>query len=131
MPDKTGLRVLYVEDNRLSAILFEEVFRVHGGIELRVAEDGAEALALVPHWPPEVLVLDANLPDMTGYDVLALLREMPALSDVPAFMCSADTTAEDLRRAEAAGFAGYWTKPVDIERIMRDLAALPRRRRSP
>jgi CheY-like chemotaxis protein len=122
--------VLYVEDNRLSAILFEEAFRTHGSIELRVAEDGAEALALVPHWPPEALVIDANLPDMTGYDVLARLRELPTLADVPAFMCSADATGEDLQRAEAAGFIGYWTKPIDIARVTHDLDLLARRRRS-
>ena len=119
-----ALRMLYVEDNRINAILFEEAVRMRGGIELQVAEDGAEALAMVESWPPDVLVLDANLPDMSGYDVLARLRELPALAEVPAFMCSADAMEEDLRRATAAGFAGYWTKPIDVARLMGDLDRL-------
>ncbi len=123
-PVPASVRMLYVEDNRINAILFEEALRLRGGIELQVAEDGAEALALVAQWAPEILVLDANLPDMSGYDVLARLREMPALAEVPAFMCSADAMAEDVQRATAAGFVGYWTKPIDIARVMGDLDRL-------
>ena len=124
VPPPGALRMLYVEDNRINAILFQEALRLRGGIELQVAEDGAEALALVADWRPEILVLDANLPDMSGYDVLARLRELPALADVPAFMCSADAMAEDVQRAAAAGFIGYWTKPIDIGRVMGDLDRL-------
>lgn len=119
-----GVRMLYVEDNRINAILFEEAVRLRGGIELQVAEDGAEALALVAQWLPEVLVLDANLPDMSGYEVLTRLRKMPALASVPAFMCSADAMEADKQRAAAAGFIGYWTKPIDIGLVMRDLDRL-------
>ena len=119
-----ALRMLYVEDNRINAILFEEAMRLHGSIELKVAEDGAEALSVARAWPPQVLVLDANLPDMNGYDVLARLRALPDLADVPAYMCSADAHDDDLQRARDAGFAGYWTKPIDIARVMVDLQAL-------
>ena len=120
----SALRMLYVEDNRINAILFEEAMRLRGGIELKVAEDGAEALALADGWTPEVLVLDANLPDMTGFDVLERLRARPALAAVPAYMCSADAMDADLQRAAAAGFAGYWTKPIDIARVLSDLEPL-------
>ena len=122
--DGALLRMLYVEDNRINAILFEEAMRMHGGIELRVAEDGAEALLLARDWLPEVLVLDANLPDMNGYDVLLRMRALPDLADVPAYMCSADAMDDDLHRARKAGFAGYWTKPIDIARVMADLEPL-------
>jgi len=123
-PARPPLRMLYVEDNRINAILFEEALRLRGGVELRVAEDGAEALALVQEWPPEVLVLDAHLPDMTGYDVLRQLRELPALSAAPAFMCSADASAQDKVRAAQAGFIGYWTKPIDVNLVIGDLDRL-------
>jgi CheY-like chemotaxis protein len=123
-PGPTMLRMLYVEDNRINAILFEETMRLHGGIELKVAEDGAEALALAGDWPPDVLVLDAHLPDMNGFDVLLRLRALPGLADVPAYMCSADAMDDDLQRATDAGFAGYWTKPIDIARVTPDLEPL-------
>ncbi|WP_295645960.1 PAS domain S-box protein [uncultured Methylibium sp.] len=118
------LRMLYVEDNRLNAILFEEAIKRHGDIELRIAEDGPEALALVRDWPPQVLVLDANLPSMSGYELLRHLRALPPLAGTPAFMCSADALPSDLERAREAGFTGYWTKPIDIERVIGDLDAL-------
>jgi len=119
-----ALRMLYVEDNRINAMLFEETVRMRGGVELQVAEDGAAALGLVQRWMPDLLVVDAHLPDMSGYELLERLRTLPALRDVPAFMCSADATDEDLRRARDAGFTGYWTKPIDIGRVMGDLDRL-------
>ena len=121
------LRVLYVEDNRINAMLFEEALRPYPEICLDVAEDGEAALALAKASEPDVLVLDAHLPGMTGFDVFdALRRDNPALIDKPAFMCSADAMPDDLARAKAAGFSGYWTKPIDIlevTTILRGLAA--------
>ena len=122
-----ALRMLYVEDNRINAILFEEAMRIRGGIELEVAEDGEQALALSRSWAAQVLVLDAHLPDMSGYELLLRLRAIPALAGVPAFMCSADASAEDVQRAREAGFVAYWTKPIDIGSVMRDLDGLAAR----
>ncbi|MCI1192046.1 PAS domain-containing protein [Calidifontimicrobium sp. SYSU G02091] len=118
------LRLLYVEDNRINALLFEEALRRHTEFELRVAEDGREALELVGQWCPDVLVLDANLPGASGHEVLRRLREHPPLADAPAFMCSADAMPEDVQRALAAGFRGYWTKPLDIDAVLDELHAL-------
>lgn len=119
-------RLLYVEDNRINALLFEEAIRQLTGFELRVSEDGPEALELVRDWLPDVLVLDAHLPGMDGYEVLARLREVPGLADTPAFMCSASALPEDLARARAAGFRAYWTKPLDIAGVVAELQALAR-----
>src|SRR6185369_12294185 len=67
------LRMLYVEDNRINAILFEEALKLREQIELRVATDGEDALSLVHHWTPDVLVLDAHLPGMDGFELLDAL----------------------------------------------------------
>ncbi len=123
-PQRPSMRLLYVEDNRINALLFEEAMRVLGGFDLRVAEDGAAALDLVRAWSPEVLVLDANLPDMSGFEVLRRLRELPSLAKVPAYMCSADAMPEDIQRARDAGFEGYWTKPIEMAILSADLEAL-------
>jgi CheY-like chemotaxis protein len=119
--DVPVLRILYVEDNRINAILFEEAIRLRKGIELRLAEDGIEAIDHVRGWTPDVLVLDANLPGMNGFELLGALRCKPGLSEVPAFMCSADGMPEDMERAAATGFNGYWSKPINIAKILRDL----------
>lgn len=125
MTHNAGMRLLYVEDNRINALLFEEMLMRHPTVELRIVETGAEALQLAQEWHPEVLVLDAHLPDTTGHELLPRLRALPGLAQAPAFMCSADSQPEDLRRAQELGFDGYWTKPIDVTRVIGDLDALP------
>ncbi len=116
------LRMLYVEDNRINAILFEEAVRMHSsGIELRIAEDGDEAIEVATNWTPDVLVLDAHLPGITGFEVLSQLRTLPGLSHAPAYMCSADAMPDDIQRAYEAGFVGYWTKPINVAAVMADI----------
>jgi PAS domain S-box-containing protein len=124
MPACSPLRVLYVEDNRLNAMLFEEALRDHARLHLEVAEDGQEALALAGSFSPQVLVIDAHLPGMTGFDVLHALRKLPGMRDVPAYMCSADAMPEDIAKAHQQGFVGYWTKPVDLPTVITTLHAL-------
>jgi CheY-like chemotaxis protein len=119
--EATVLRLLYVEDNRVNAMLFSAMLTQRGGVELQIAEDAAEALALVSTWTPDVLVLDANLPDMNGHELLGALRKQLGLSLVPAFMCSADAHAEDIAKAMNSGFNGFWPKPIDIRQVLLDL----------
>jgi PAS domain S-box-containing protein len=125
-PGAATLRLLYVEDNRINALLFEEALRQQAGLELRIAEDGVEALEVVREWRPDVLVLDANLPGASGHEVLRQLRRLDGLADAPAYMCSADAMPEDVQRALDAGFRGYWTKPLDVDAVLRELHGLRR-----
>lgn len=123
------LRVLYVEDNRINAMLFEEALRTYPELSLEIAEDGEMALSCAQDNTPDVLVLDAHLPGMTGFDVLRMLRKLPGLANTPAYMCSADAMPEDVEKAKQEGFAGYWTKPIDIMEVtsvLCKLAAEPR-----
>jgi PAS domain S-box-containing protein len=125
------LRVLYVEDNRINAMLFEEALRPYPQINLELAEDGQMALEMAQDNAPDVLVLDAHLPGMSGFEVLRALRALPELAEAPAFMCSADAMPEDVARAKAAGFAGYWTKPIDIVAVTNTLCSLAARGDNP
>lgn len=118
------MRLLYVEDDRINAMLFEATMQMQPDFELQVAEDAHQALDLALLWQPEVLIIDAHLPDMDGFELLRAMRQVPGLSGTPAFMCSADDQPEDVSRAKNAGFAGYWAKPINIARIMTDLEAL-------
>jgi CheY-like chemotaxis protein len=86
----------------------------------RVAEDGEQALALSRSWAAQVLVLMLTCPASGHFAPVARF----ALAGVPAFMCSADASAEDVQRAREAGFVAYWTKPIDIGSVMRDLDGL-------
>jgi PAS domain S-box-containing protein len=123
------IQVLYVEDNPLNALLFEEALRRHPELSLRVAADGKEALALAAQWQPDLLVIDMHLPGATGTEVLRALRRLPDLGAVPAVMCSADAMPEDRERALAEGFADYWTKPLDVRRLGADIRVAVERTR--
>ncbi|MFN3886909.1 MAG: ATP-binding protein [Aquabacterium sp.] len=116
--------VLYVEDNRVNAILMTSVFEDRPDYRLTVAEDGQEALAVAARMRPRALLLDMHLPDMDGLALLAALRRLPHLRDVPAVVVSADAMPADIERALAAGFSAYWTKPLDLGRMMDELDAL-------
>lgn len=122
----TPMRVLYVEDDRITGMLFVEALRREPCVTVRLAETPDDALALVQHWSPELLVLDAHLPGLSSHELLGRLRALPGLATVPAYMCSADSDADIRARADAAGFAGFWVKPVasqDLVCRMRALAA--------
>lgn len=109
--------VLYVEDDRINIVLMEEVFRQLPGWRLECAEDGAQALNLLSEGPPDLMLIDMNLPDMSGLD---LLRKVLARPDAAAFPCialSADDWAEQVETALQAGFKDYWLKPIDVTQL--------------
>lgn len=105
-------RLLYVDDDRIGMLLMTEMLRQDTEIELRCAEDGAEACQIASEWTPNLLLLDTWLPDTDGFELLGQLRALPDLHDVPAVMCSADADVDALTRAKAGGFADFWAKPM-------------------
>jgi CheY-like chemotaxis protein len=115
------MRVLYVDDDRVQALLFSEVCRAAGLTDLEIAGDGAEALdglrTTWAPWRPDLLVIDLHLPDTSGLQLLHALRA--ALADgsapVPAVLCTADEPEIVAADARAAGFDDCWTKPVTPE----------------
>jgi len=128
MPDRAAPLVLYVEDDRIHLILMEEVFRTMPGWELRCAETGAEALEALSQIRPDVLLIDMNLPDMTGLELRARVDADAALSAALRgarwVALSADNPTDVVRAARAAGFADYWLKPIDIPQLQAGLRAL-------
>lgn len=115
------MRVLYVEDNMYNLMLFDDVMRTRDDVEVRMAQNGAQGYEVATSWRPDVLVLDGRLPDTHGIDLLHRMREIPGMQATPAFMCSADTMPEHKILAEQAGFSGYWTKPVDFDKVFDEL----------
>ena len=117
-------RVLLVEDDTLSALLFSEALRLQPGFELRVAGSAAEALAQVADWWPELMVIDGNLPDAKGHELLQRLRAVPGRAAVPAVMATADAMPADRDAALARGFVAHWPKPLDVRHLPAQLLAL-------
>jgi CheY-like chemotaxis protein len=116
------MRVFYVDDDRINGLLFEEACRMAGDVDVQVVVDGAEALDLARRWVPDIFVVDLNLPDTNGFALVAALRGLPACESVPAFLCTADESDEVRARAAELGFAGCWTKPIELRSMLAALA---------
>jgi CheY-like chemotaxis protein len=128
MPDRAAPLVLYVEDDRIHLILMEEVFRTLPGWELRCAETGTEALEALADCRPDLLLVDMNLPDMTGLELRARVDADAALAaslrGARWVALSADNPTDVVRAARAAGFDDYWLKPIDVLRLQAGLRSL-------
>lgn len=120
------MRVLYVDDDRINALLFSEACQLVEGVEVEVESvvSASQALELVPHWKPDLLVLDLHLPDSRGTDLLPRLRASLGRPDLPAMLCTADETAAAAEVAAAAGFDGCWSKPLDLRRVLAELGRI-------
>jgi PAS domain S-box-containing protein len=110
--------VLYIEDEPLNVLLMEEVFRTQPGWTLHVAHDGGSGVDLATQVRPDLVLIDMNLPDMNGLEVLRRLRAQPATAGLLCVALSADAMSEQIATARAAGFDDYWTKPIDLARLI-------------
>jgi CheY-like chemotaxis protein len=123
-PTPHGLAVLYIEDNPVNVLLVEEMVALRRHYTLRCAVDGASGVAAAIAVVPDVVLVDMQLPDMDGFEVLRRLRVLPALEGTTMIALSANAMPEDVERARSAGFDDYWTKPIDIDRFLAGLDAL-------
>ncbi len=122
--DGSPIHVLVVDDEPVLSELVSMALRYEGW-EVATAGDGATAIALSRQNPPDVVVLDLMLPDMSGLEVLRKLRErMPRL---PLLLLTAKDSVEDRIAGLSAGGDDYVTKPFSLEEVVLRLRALLRR----
>ncbi len=110
--------VLYVEDNPANLRLVRKIICTHTRLlmlDARTAEAGLE-VAIAQH--PNLILLDINLPGMSGFEVLRHLQDNPATCDIPVVAISANAMERDIKKGLAAGFADYLTKPLDISKLL-------------
>lgn len=122
--------VLYVEDNPTNAEIVEQVLARSGDIRLVLAPDGASGLERARTLRPDIILLDMQLPDMAGLDVLKRLKEDPGTLGLTVVALSANAVPDDVAAARAAGAADYWTKPIDVERFVEGMRKLMPKRSS-
>lgn len=124
MPVTTGLNVLYIEDDPVNVLLLEHMLARFGQIHLHHAATAVEGLQQAFGRPLDLILLDMNLPDGHGLDVLKSLRADPRTADLPVVALSADAMPDSIRTALAAGFDDYLTKPIDLTRLEHLVASL-------
>jgi PAS domain S-box-containing protein len=124
--------LLYVEDNPANLKLIEQLIARSPHIRLLTAKEGLQGICLAGAHQPDVILMDINLPDVSGIEALKILREDPATAHIPVIALSADAMPRNIEKALQAGFFRYLTKPIRIKELTEtlevalELAALAR-----
>ena len=110
--------VLHIEDNLSNIKLIERVLAQRPGMQLIPAMQGRLGLELARQHRPVLILLDLNLADVAGEDVLHSLRDDPATAGIPVAIVSADAMPRQVQRLLAAGATAYLTKPIDVRELL-------------
>jgi CheY-like chemotaxis protein len=130
-----GTSVLVVDDE-VDIVELLEFAITDAGATVRSATSGRAALELLPLWKPDVMLLDIDMPEMNGYELLSIIRHDPALEHVPAVAVTGSDRDRDKERTFAQGFSVHVMKPFNPD-VLIDLIewiatkARPRGRRDP
>ncbi len=116
--------LLYVEDNPTNTELVEQLLARRGDLRLFKAGNGSSGIALARMHQPSVILMDINLPGITGFQALRILQDDPSTRHIPVLALSANATPHDVEKGLAAGFLCYLTKPIKINELLQaiDLA---------
>lgn len=116
MPNDGPRRILLADDNVDFAVSLAALLRARGH-EVRIAHDGAQALATAAEFRPEIAFIDIGMPQVHGYEVARRLRGEEATADCVLVAVTGWGQESDRRRAREAGFDEHLSKPVDPEQI--------------
>ncbi|MBF0256179.1 MAG: PAS domain S-box protein [Gammaproteobacteria bacterium] len=119
LPSLPGCRILYIEDNPANVRLVQRLMSRFAGHQLDIAEDGLEGLERASSQVYEVLLIDINLPSMSGLEIVQRLRQLDQYRQTPMIALSADAMQSEIDRAKQVGFDHYVTKPIDIPAFIR------------
>jgi PAS domain S-box-containing protein len=113
--------ILYIEDNLANLSLIEAILAGRPEIKLLPALQGQLGIDLACQHRPDVILLDLNLPDMRGDEVLDRLKANDATRNTPVIIISADATPGNIVRLRDAGATAYLTKPIDVDEFLHAL----------
>ena len=110
--------VLYVEDNPANLELVEQIIARRTHLRLLGAADASLGIEFARVYRPEVILMDINLPGMSGLDAMKVLRGDPTTAHIPIIALSANAVPRDIERGLEAGFFNYITKPIKVGQLM-------------
>jgi CheY-like chemotaxis protein len=113
--------LLCVEDNPANLLLVEKLLERRADVRLLVARDGVEGVARALEAKPDVILMDINLPGISGLTALGILAERRETAAIPVIALSANAMAGDIEKGLAAGFFRYLTKPIKFQEFMETL----------
>lgn len=112
--------LLYVEDNPANLLLVEEIVARRPDLHLLLlsATDGRRGVAMARAARPDVILMDVNLPDISGTEAMQILAEDPATAHIPVLALSANAMPRDVEKGLKAGFFRYLTKPIKVNELL-------------
>jgi CheY-like chemotaxis protein len=113
--------LLYVEDNPANLMLVEDLVARRPDIRLLSAADGYRGIRIARDAVPDVILMDINLPGISGLQALKILAEYPATAHIPVIALSANAMPRDIEKGLEAGFFRYLTKPIKVAEFMSTL----------
>ena len=116
--NKYRYTVLYIDDNPANLRLVDQILGRNPLLQLITAPTAELGLELASAHRPELILLDINLPEMDGYQLLTVLRSLSTVKNTPVIAVSANAMPSDIERGRAAGFDDYITKPIDMARLL-------------
>jgi PAS domain S-box-containing protein len=122
VPSNAPLRtILYVEDNPANLMLVEDLIARRPDIRLLSARDGLRGVEIARTSVPDVILMDINLPGISGIKALRILAEDPTTAHIPVVAVSANAIPRDLEKGLKAGFFRYITKPIKVNEFLATL----------
>jgi CheY-like chemotaxis protein len=116
--------VLNIEDDPVNQILVEQMLLQCPGVRLVQAANGEDGIVLARTRRPDLVLLDMQLPDMSGLEVLAALHNDPRTRSMRVAAVSANAITDDIARTLATGALAYWTKPLQLESFRAGISSL-------
>jgi signal transduction histidine kinase/ActR/RegA family two-component response regulator len=113
--------LLYVEDNPANLMLIEDLIARRPDIRLLSARDGNRGVEIARASHPDVILMDINLPGISGLKALRILADDPATAHIPVIALSANAIPRDIEKGLEAGFFRYLTKPIKVNEFMETL----------
>lgn len=113
--------VLYVEDNPANMVLVEQIIGRHTDLKLLTATNATTGIAIARSELPDVILMDINLPDFSGFEALRMLKQESATAGIPVIAISAYAMSPDVEMGLKAGFFKYLTKPLNISEFQKAL----------
>ncbi len=110
--------LLYVEDNPANLMLVEQIIECQPQMRMLSAHNGTIGIALARAHGPDVILMDINLPGISGFQALKILREDPLTTHIPVLAISANAMPRDIEKGLEAGFFRYLTKPIKVNEFL-------------
>jgi CheY-like chemotaxis protein len=113
-PEHMNGSVLYIEDNQANMELVAQILAARPNLQLITSQNGAQGIDMARTGHPQVILMDINLPGISGMEALEILRQDAATKHIPVLAISANAMPLDIVKGLQAGFFRYLTKPIKI-----------------